>query len=63
MNRTITLKKHTGKVSIMPLTAMFCVILFAGTVLADTGPKRSIDIEFVNPPSEPYFCLKKVLDF
>ncbi len=45
-----------GKVSYLPLIAMFCVILFTGTVLADTGPKRSIDIEFVNPPSEPYYA-------
>ena len=32
-----------------------CISIFSRTVLADTGPKRSINIKLKNLPSEPYY--------
>ena len=35
--------------------ALFCVSILARTILADTGPKRSIWISLKNLPDEPYY--------
>lgn len=35
--------------------AFLCISILSGTVLADTGPKRSISISLKNLPSEPYY--------
>lgn len=34
---------------------LLCISILSGTVLADTGPKRSISIAIKNSPSEPYY--------
>ena len=35
--------------------AFLCINFLSGIVRADTGPKRSIDIDLKNMPSEPYY--------
>ena len=37
------------------LVAFIIVTLFSRVVMADTGPKRSIEIKLINPPTEPYY--------
>ena len=49
-------RRKTAVKALVFVMAMFmCVTLLARTVLADTGPKRSITISIVNPPDEPYY--------
>ena len=48
-------KVTAGKILAMMLISFMCVTLFARTVSADTGPKRSITINIINPPDEPYY--------
>jgi hypothetical protein len=35
--------------------ALLCISILSRTVLADMGPKSSVDITLKNPPSEPYY--------
>ena len=37
------------------LVAFIFVAFFSRIVMADTGPKRSIDVKIINAPAEPYF--------
>lgn len=37
------------------ITALMCLTVFSKTLWADTGPKRSLEIEIKNAPSEPYY--------
>ena len=37
------------------LAALIFVAFFSRMVMADTGPKRSIEIKIINPPAEPYY--------
>ena len=54
---TLTDKRRTLLLKALSVIAVafMCISIFSRTVLADMGPKRSIDIRLKNLPSEPYY--------
>lgn len=55
---TLTDKRRTLLLKALSVIAVafMCISIFSRTVLADTGPKRSINIKLKNLPSEPFYA-------